>query len=42
MEELLAIPIEVPFEPIAIEKLGSVSLTPNELLAIEPLIAIEE
>ena len=42
MNELLAIPIEVPFEPVALTELGSVELSPNELLAIEPLILTEE
>ena len=42
MMELLTLPIEVPFQPLPVEKLGNVSLTPNELLALEPILAVAE
>lgn len=41
MRTLLTIPIEISFEPLLITSLGNVTLTPNELLGIEPLIKVE-
>ena len=42
MIELLSLPIEVSFQPISVENLGNVTLTPNELLALEPILAVDE
>ena len=42
MEKLLVTPIKLTcFEPIPIADLGSVTLSPNELLGIEPLLKLD-
>lgn len=41
INELLDIEIEVPFEPVPVDKLGSIELTPNELLMLEPILVME-
>ena len=42
MDALLGLTIDVPFEPMFVEALGEVILTPNELIDLAPLFKDDE